>query len=73
MNLATCMMLLTTFTVLSTGTRLLSNSEAYVYVQLLCRCLNAVLGKKRLKEYRVRKRKQIWLSSFDFEADGNTM
>jgi len=47
MNLATCMMLLTTSRVLSTGTELLSNSEAHVYVQLMRMHLNVVLGRKK--------------------------
>lgn len=43
------MLLLTTFTVLSTGTQLLSNSEAHVYVQLMRMHLNVVLEKKKVK------------------------
>lgn len=49
MNLATCVMLLTTFAVLSTGTQLLSNSEAHIYVQLIRVHLNVVLEKKKVK------------------------
>lgn len=44
MNLATSVMLLTTFTMLSTGMELLSNCEAHVYIQLVWVHLHVVWG-----------------------------